>query len=340
MEIMFFHDSFIVPKYLKANLLSFRRKFPNEKLTLICNRNNYIRFANRNNINFEKADFHNLEYINLLETIPDEYSLVRYAIGRFLFIEKSLQSTNTSVLLFESDIWISQEFPFAKFKNLENLEFEMAFSLLAEGQGIGSIVWFKNLKSISNFNNFMLKKLKANSSLTDMDLLWMYFEANYKKIFILPSGDSDCDMFTTNTTKIIQRLISRGSSYFGGVFDPATLGQFYTGENPGNLLGIRRLFHKLVHHYIDPSKVRIEFNGFESAKVICANFKISLYSLHIHSKQPELFGKRNDIALMKKFIKYNQKEKLEFDFFAGIRQIRIESIFNFLRFLKEKASKN
>jgi hypothetical protein len=243
-----------------------------------------------------------------------------------------MENAQVPVILVESDIWVANNFPFNKF---ESLNCEMAYPLLCEGSAIASTVYFRDSKSVNNFIDHIEKELSALPELTDMQVMWSYFSEYESRILVLPTSINDKTAFNPTNNVEIYSKISNNANVFNGLFDGATWGQFITGEDPKNLLGIQRIYHRLNHHFVNPGNYRIHLKGSGEINVSIAGSTLPLYSLHIHSKDKRYFSKHQYKIIKKRIDEISKFEKYEFRLLKGLQGIRKESVKNFIKLIKE-----
>ena len=152
---------------------------------------------------------------------------------------------------------------------------------------------------------------------------------------MLPTSINHKKVLNPTNKSEINSKISNNINVFNGLFDGATWGQFITGEDPKNLLGIQRIYHRLNHHFVNPSNYQIQLNSIGEIKVSISDSNLPLYSLHIHSKDKRYFSKHQDTMIRNRINKISKYEKYEFHLLKGLKGIRKESIINFTKLIKE-----
>jgi hypothetical protein len=155
--------------------------------------------------------------------------------------------------------------------------------------GIASILYLKSPRAAKILCDFVEKEVSSNSKTTDMIILGRLLLESQENILILPtfSNVSQLNPQFRNFSGI--KAIMNARTYFGGIFDSVSIGQYLLGIDSRNNRGIRRSFVVNKNHLVDPSKVRMRFNP-SGAEVLDRNDNISyLYSLHIHSKDLKAF---------------------------------------------------
>jgi hypothetical protein len=108
---------------------------------------------------------------------------------------------------------------------------------------------------------------------------------------VLPTVDSKSillvDSFKTYNTDIMNN-----SSKFNGLFDAATLGQYFFGLDRIHTHGFLKTKIYLPHHFVDPRKVNMIISEGNFYAVTKDN-KVEIYTLHLHSKINKFFSLNN-----------------------------------------------
>ena len=208
------------------------------------------------------------------------------AIARFYAIEEFVKSTaSESILQIESDVLVFDSFPFENFHKVEK---QIAFPLVNDEFAIPSIVYFREYESILNLIQFMRGQLQSGENVTDMSILREYSKSYSNRVEILPTNFPDKYGYQKWVTRSLIKELSQNIESYNGLFDAATWGQYLGGEDPRNTLGIRRVFHVLRHHAVNPQRFKWSYDG-KYLYVAINNNKLPLFCLHIHSKDSKFF---------------------------------------------------
>jgi hypothetical protein len=331
MIVAFFYAGKKIPVYQVKHLLDFQKRFSTIDLYFITDSDHTIKYLNNLGI---KTFFYDIKKsdLNALTHYKLNNDLLSKALVRFYGLQALMAHIQKPMILVESDVWIANNFPFNKFMSLNH---EMAYPLLYKGSAIASTVFFRDRKSVNNFIKYIEKELSVQPSLTDMQLLWGYQYENESRVVILPTSINCNAAFNSSSEAQVNSKISENITLFGGLFDGATWGQFITGEDPRNLLGIQRIYHRLRHHSVNPQKYRIYINNSEEIEVKIESIALPLYSLHIHSKDVNYFTEHQFEKISARISGIRESEKYEFHLQKGLQGIRKESVFNFKEFIKE-----
>jgi len=188
----------------------------------------------------------------------------------------------------ESDVLLLSGFPLEKFLMINE---SLAFPLSTTENAAASTLYVKNYLGFLEFLNFAETEVLKNPITTDMSVLAKYAKEYPEEVFILPTTVNSEISFTQITSTEDYFKFHSNLDFFEGIFDANTWGQFLTGQDERNFYGIRKIYHTIPDHAIDPKK--FEFSYDKNLCVSIDNQKVSLYSLHIHSKNKQFFRKRS-----------------------------------------------
>lgn len=207
-------------------------------------------------------------------------------VARFGSLAAFLQThPGESVLQVESDVWLSPEFPFKKFNNLEC---QIAFGLETPTTGSAALLYLRDGNSANQLLEEVRKEFSHNPFATDMTILGKVHTESLLETMVLPSLPIDYDQALIYADELTTYEISRHSEYFGGVFDPLTLGLFLTGEDPKNHRGFVRMYRNNPFHNFG-----VGSNELSIGKTGLPRFGVDshtpVFSIHNHAKENELF---------------------------------------------------
>jgi len=206
---------------------------------------------------------------------------------------------------------------------------EVAFPIINEFEAVPSIVYFKNKGAVENLMNYFSSQMISKLFKNDMIMLRDYSKRYKQRVEILPTNFSDRTGFQPWAKPILKKEMSNNFNKFSGIFDGATWGQFLSGEDPRNTIGIRRVFHEQKHHAVNPSNFKwIHFNEDNSIKIqpLDSIQTFPLYCLHIHSKDLKFFKLNFSERIRLRIMSASGGEKWEFMPLVGITNLRVSSI--------------
>jgi hypothetical protein len=212
-------------------------------------------------------------------------SLIRlYELGRFATLN------NMKLIHIESDVILSEDFPFDKFLNMNEL---LAFPIFNQTMGIASILFINGSEGGKLLMEKCLSAARANSKTTDMLVLGDLLRDHESKVKVLPSF-ADLKTDSTYDTELNSQA-SKNLAQFGGIFDGLEIGQYIFGDDPRNNRGFSVIRRKNPYGFLDLKNTNFEFfNGrsFPYLANVEGNF-YPIFSMHIHSKNLSLFKSTN-----------------------------------------------
>lgn len=290
MNIVFVHFGKKLPSHLRSNMLRTAHLFEDKKIYLISDRLHkglptglaqFIVDMDGPSQEVEKKLLHPREF-------RDNFWFT--TLRRFLVFEQFMRQHTEPMLHIESDVLISEDFPFSKFETLSR---KFAFPLISNIQGIPSVLFLQNLEAAIQLRNLTISESNLNPATTDMLILRKLCEQSTAEVLVLPSGPSDKMLYRQNTESeylIFQKI---GLDLFGGIFDGAVLGQYFFGDDPRNNRGIRNLFIDSKYSLLMASKLNCAFSPQRNfIDVESGNRLIPIFSLHIHSKDVRVFSEK------------------------------------------------
>jgi hypothetical protein len=189
-----------------------------------------------------------------------------------------------AILHIEADVWLSPNFPMARFLALGE---GIAYPLKSDTEGIASTFYVGSVSSMQKFLSFCQAKFAENGFSTDVSILGNFWRED-EMFYNLPSGIPSQDFYHNWVSSKVTQQLSKNLDVYHGLFDASTFGIWFTGEDPRNAWGFRVLF-KNQNHPINLSGWQIEL---ENNRVFLAKetSRIELFSLHIHSKDLRFFN--------------------------------------------------
>jgi hypothetical protein len=291
-----------LPRYVLENLRNTQSKFPHEHLLFISDNPKSISSVENLGIQAWRCSNQatlNSEALNSMSH-PMEFRSGFWfnTLARFFALEEYMESSGESeILQIEADVWLSQNFPFAKF---ESLTMELAYPMESVKRGAASVLYIGSIQAIRDFNNFCKLELKLFPDATDMTLLGTYCETHPDRVLVLPSG-SNSTFFKDSTPSYISSQGSFHASYFGGIFDPLTYGLHLFGIDPKNHRGILKLFCDVPIHVVAIRTIEFHMIDHEIFAKKGSDV-IPIFNLHVHSKNLRIFKNDSSVSEIKRLI--------------------------------------
>jgi len=218
-----------------------------------------------------------------------------YSISEYMKINPEIP-----ILQIEADVLILPTIPLEKISKISK---SLAFPLASRSHGVASTLFVRDYESVMHFVRFAESVTAANPGSTDTTILAEYLEHFPNRTLVLPSAPKNADVFHQTSSVLEIELLSRHHEIFEGIFDASTWGQYLTGEHEINSWGIRPYFHIQRHHPINPDVFSFDF----SKGVLTVRHEgtlTSIYSLHIHSKDPKLFRQLENFDYLSSLIAF------------------------------------
>ena len=293
MNLLFVHLGTRIPRYLRINLNSTARRFPNHKIILItdqkflfCKPSNFETFTLTRSLDFTKLD-------DLLMH-PKNFrgNFWFSASARFLAIAQFASNVSGPFLHIESDVLLSKDFPLSKICGLET---DFAFPVNSDQTGVASTVFIKNQSAAFFLAKFIIEQAQSNGHTNDMLMLRELYNKHREKVFLLPIGGISKSSYSQDIEQEVLFEIRHNLEKMGGVFDAWEFGPYLFGSDPRNRRGL-----SLVRSQNSPSFVKIrrclvvydKTRTFPSIPLGPQGQIIPLFSLHLHSKRTILFRKQ------------------------------------------------
>jgi hypothetical protein len=239
--------------------------------------------------NSDSTVFNNLDHDSEFRNGFWLYSLERL----YAFRNLHLSAPNNKLLHIESDVLLLPNFPWDSFYELEKIYWTRYNGL----KDVASLFYSPSLADTQKFIELLTKKLMIKPNLTDMSGLSELFNENKNLFGLLPSSNSNLSPLINSRNKSDSRShakISENFTQFDGIFDPAAIGMWLTGQDPRNYFGFTRIkFRNIIDSgdsFIDPSNVKYVLAARGELYLIAEGVKLTVWNLHIHSKNLELFG--------------------------------------------------
>ncbi len=283
--IAFVHLNSPIPLYLRFNIVSTIKKFPNAKVVIIRNDGKSEGIHSK----LWHYDYKPGQKSNLIEDSLSHPKSFRNnfwfsAIQRFDALRSYMESSGEPILHIESDVIISKDFPI---ENFESNSIEIAYPVVAKNRGVASTVFIRNLETAEKLIDFSLEACLVDSQTTDMEILANFSVKNPEQVTSLAFGPNDPNAYNENFE--ISRVLS-SFSIFNGIFDGNDIGYFLFGTDPRNKRGVSYLRTSIEGNYARIDKWNFKFENLR--KFLSLEFHGDLkpiYSLHATSKKLGLF---------------------------------------------------
>jgi len=208
------------------------------------------------------------------------------------------------ILHIEADVLLSPSFPLHFFDT--NEEVGIAYPITNFDQGVASTFYIRNLEFLEHFLGYCERCFEFNPESTDVSILGGYYRDYPDFCWILPNANVN---FNSHVGEDLKKIMSENFSSFQGVFDASTWGQYLTGHDPKNSVGITAIFQNQGHHAIRTNDLlfRVDLNG--RIYVDFPTGEIEIFSLHVHSKFESLFN--FELSAQQGFLDCRTGESLE-----------------------------
>jgi hypothetical protein len=318
--IVFVHLNSPVPLYLRLNIISTIKKFPDAKVVLIHNaKKRYKIHANLWNFKYQPGEI-SLSIENSLKHPKDFRNNFWFSsIQRFDALRAYMEQSNESIIHLESDVITSKDFPLEKFTISE---MKIAYPMVANNRGVASSVFIRDLCTAQKLNRFAKETTSVNSNTTDMEILAGFFEKNRDIAFLLAFGPESVSAYAESF--IIERVLP-AFELFSGVFDGNDIGVYLFGTDPRNARGISYLGTSIQGNYARVNQWDFRFDNLR--QFISLEFDdvvIPIYSVHATSKQLTLFYHYTQNYVIRKYLrkKYQVGSRKYFPFVTSKMVLR------------------
>lgn len=331
---MFVHIGAKVPKHLVINLKRTIKLFPEHSVVLITLPKTIIPIIS----DLTKVDFlPNALYLNINSKLshPKEFRDNFWAntLIRFLALHSYMVQIQQEFIHVESDVILSQDFPFDKFSSIEK---SMAFPIVDSKQGIASVLYLKNVVAAEALINVIEFEIENNPQTTDMLVLKSLYDRAHHLVQILPTGPSTSKNFSGDENDKTLIEIRKSFKNVGGIIDGRNIGVYLFGDDPRNHRGKRINRLTLPDDYLNPRSLKFVYSPTrEFIDVDASDCSIPIYSLHIHSKNLSLFKLGTSKKIMKRAV-LKSSNPIDFDFIPYIFvNSLLESVARRLKLLRE-----
>lgn len=290
--IVFIHLGGTIPRYLSRNLKRTKDLFPENKIVLITN--------SKQKINYDVTNFHYSEDADtelLFAEIERNVNMgFRNGYWKFtlqrLFALAAYHSCNQDekVLHVESDVILMPNIPLDKLRDNSKL----SWMRVSPDHDIAALIYSPNYLEIKWMVDCIGKEVLNDYTLSDMRVMSRISHKHPTRVLLLP----------TLTRKSLRSIFpvdnyvleNEESLYqFGGYFDALGIGVWNFGLDPRHNYGFTKYFQDFSDYFLDPSKVLLTYSN--ENYLVDQQFN-SIFSIHVHSKNLKLFGKKWETELI------------------------------------------
>jgi hypothetical protein len=212
----------------------------------------------------------------------------RLTLERLFSLKYFQREFESSLLHLESDILLLPNFPFENI--ISYAEKSMMWSDCRTGEDSSALLYSPDSSTISKFIEEACKFLIEKPDLTDMSLLYQIRKVSKFDVKLFPTSALILDKELSSDKEVEKKHESLNTLH--GIFDSAALGMWLTGIDPRNdygftIAGDSR--HIIESKYISQPQFYRNID-FTNEGTIQAD-GLPVYSIHVHSKNPKLFGK-------------------------------------------------
>jgi hypothetical protein len=310
MEVVFAHLGKNIPKHLLDNFFSFTGRFPHLKTKLILS--NYCELPKNlstDQIYLDNSELRDKLFLNSGHDSKFRDQFWRKSIERILAVcDYQKNNLEGSILHFESDILALPNFPFHDFERMNSI----AWQNYNDDRDVASILYIPSRKSSEWLYERLAEQISSNRNVTDMIALRAIRREHPTVCEIIPSvpeGNalaSNPMYFSAHPSRVNHDLTK-------GVFDSAQIGMWLLGMDPRNTYGVLRIHDRAIldsgEAPLEPSRLSYSIDGDGALNAIFEDGKTySIFSLHVHSKELQIFKPDYFRALLK-YVKLGNNEK-------------------------------
>lgn len=311
LSVVFVHLGTTSPRHLFKNLALFVELFPGQNMVFIGDSDLNLTKARKLGV----AAFKYERGLAGHEAMPElampfdfrhgfwHFTLERlYAIGQW-----HSQNPDTGILHLESDLLLMADFPFDKFSDLR----KCAWPSVNENTDMAGILFSPSWESTQMLLSRISAELRSNPNLNDMTVLNEIYKKFGSDIHILPTWSSDWP--STNVPPKFSVL----ESYFGGIFDAASMGTWLTGQDPRNHWGIIRRFEVFSDYLLNFSKFRFIAGPDLTITAEKNSTRVVVFNLHVHSKELKYFDFKKAPKSLERAARRNESQRFTNSFKLG-----------------------
>jgi hypothetical protein len=301
-----------LPDYFLANLEYIESVFPEHKKSFISDMTENLEIAMKLNFDtFKCPSYQNIKLfseINLYAPYDFRNGFWFHTFARFIALAEYQNIINEPLLHVEGDVVLLPSFPFELLSACQKI----AFPLVSLSAGAASILFLPSAQLSELLTSQTLEIIRSGRYLTDMGALAEFATLNPENVEILPTFNSNSQMFRDETERREIDLLSKNFEKYMGFFDALSFGQFFLGEDPRNNWGKRLVYKNRPGEpfLISNFQFRVENNRLFVRDL--HGMDSELFSLHVHSKDIRAFNPRTLWDLLGRRAKEQFKgEKME-----------------------------
>jgi hypothetical protein len=238
------------------------------------------------------------------------------SLVRLIAIDEYMSTINSEVIHIESDVTISPDFPFEKFRDLPR---NIAYPIISQKSAIASVLYLRSSIASKVLTEKIISSVRQNSYATDMQILISFYCENPDLVQPLPVGPTySKEIYNADIPRLLLAEMDISRSILGGIIDGADLGQYLFGQDPRNLRGKRILRQEINNHFLKPRSLDFLYSDKRQFIDLSSQSRVSpVFALHIHSKNKDLF-RRGTLERVLRGAVNNAKLPSSFDFLPSI----------------------
>jgi hypothetical protein len=316
MEVVFAHLGKNIPAHLLDNFLSFTGRFPDLNTKLILS--DYCKLPKKisaDDVYFDNSKLRDKLFLNSDHDPKFRDQFWRKSIERILAVcDYQTHNLDASILHLESDILALPNFPFHDFEGMNSI----AWQNYNDDRDVASILYIPNKNSSEWLYERLVEQIFKNRTVTDMSALRAIRREHPSVCEIipnLPEGNalaSNPMYFSAHPSRVNCELTK-------GVFDSAQIGMWLLGMDPRNTYGVLQIHDRAIldsgEAPLEPSRLNYSIDSDGALNAIFEDGKTyPIFSLHVHSKELQMFKPDYSRALLK-YVKLGNDEKASFSRF-------------------------
>ena len=338
MNLVYVHLNTPIPKHLQLNLERSTTLFPDHNVYLITNV--IQKSLKKLNVNiFFCQENHDWILLNDLLQHDKEFrnNFWFTSLARFLALAEFSLEIKEAVLHVESDVIISEDFPFHQLSSSSAL---IQFPIVSDSLAIASCLYIADSQTANYLALKTLSEASVNYKTTDMHVLRAASTDPISGFGILPTAPTRSYSETPINDKFLGEN-TKALRYYNGVFDGFNIGRYLFGDDPRNKRGFSVLRESDFINYLDVRRLKIAMNGDREFPYIYdyeTNNYLPVFALHIHSKKLALFSTTQSRKHIKQSVRnYELPPKTTFSISIFLKSVKnaIPRRISQLRLLKE-----
>jgi hypothetical protein len=296
MKIVFVHLGKAPAEHLWVNIGTLVEKFVNIEIVLVSDleRSEMISHPRIEFFKYIRSDVNREQFSRLNFDFKFRSGFWQYTLERILALDQDHQSfPQKKIMHLESDVLILDDFPFHIFEK----QTKMSWLSVDENRDVATLIYLPHAQATKTLSEALLAQLSLDPTLTDMQFLKNFRLKNPTEVLLAPSLSLEMATRLISDAEMDPKIgfeLSSASKIFGGVFDPAAIGMWFTGSDPRNYYGSRKVFdtREILDGgtFINPGIFKYRFSDTEGLLVSIDNVESRVWSLHVHSKDMRLFG--------------------------------------------------